>query len=127
MYVVIYRYKVPSNMRKRYLELMRKTADLYAKHGCLGYEVLEDAQHKGDWLEINRFRNKEHYEKVYTTVNGDPQIEALARILLHHRSKENPPIKKLVRIKNERLKNEDLETPFNNPSLCSLERFRSVL
>ncbi|MFQ5837062.1 MAG: antibiotic biosynthesis monooxygenase, partial [Candidatus Bathyarchaeia archaeon] len=55
MYIVTYHYKVPSNMRKRYLELMRKTADLYAKHGCLSYEVLEDTQNKGDWLEINRF------------------------------------------------------------------------
>ncbi len=94
MYVVIYRYKVPSNMRKRYLELMRKTADLYAKHGCLGYEVLEDAQHKGDWLEINRFRNKAHYQKVHAAVDEDPQIETLWREFCSITyAKKNPPIK----------------------------------
>lgn len=94
MYVVIYRYKVPSNMRKRYLELMRKTADLYAKHGCLGCEILEDAQHKGHWLEINRFRDKAHYQKVEAAVDENPQIEALWQEFCSITgAKKNPPIK----------------------------------
>ncbi len=94
MYIVTYRYKVPSNMRKRYLELMRKTAELYAKYGCLGCEVLEDAQHRGDWLEINRFRNKEHYQKVDAAVDEDPEIEALWQEFCSITgARKNPPIK----------------------------------
>lgn len=94
MYVVIYRYKVPGNMRKRYLELMKKTADLYGKHGCLEYEILEDAQGEDNWMEINRFRNKAHYQEVDDAVDKDPEIEALWQEFCSITgAKENPPVK----------------------------------
>lgn len=103
MYVVIYRYKVPSNMRKRYLELMRKTAELYAKHGCLGHEFLEDTEHKGDWLEINRFRNKEHYQKVHAAVDRDLLIETLWQEFCSITgAKKNPPIKNEYELRMKR-------------------------
>lgn len=93
MYIVTYRYIVPTNMRKRYLALMRKTTKLYTKHGCLGYEVYEDAHHNGNWLEINRFRNKAHYQKVRAAVDADPQIEPLwQEFCAITRAKEKPPI-----------------------------------
>lgn len=94
MYVVIYRYEVPRKMKKRYLELMKKTADLYAKNGCLGCEILEDAQQKGNWLETNRFRDKEHYQKVHAAVDEDPPTEILWQEFCSITGAEkNPPIK----------------------------------
>jgi len=70
-----YTYKVPKNKIDRYLDIQRRVRRIYLRHGCLGYEVF-----KGDdeyWLEINKFKSKEHYENVKNYVDVDPEIEIL--------------------------------------------------
>ena len=70
-----YSYKVAKNEVNQCLDIQRRVKEVYRKYGCIGYEVL-----KGDddcWLEINKFKDKEHYEKVEKSVGSDPEIEIL--------------------------------------------------
>jgi len=66
---------VPENRIDRYLDIQRRVRKIYFRHGCLDYEVF-----KGDddcWLEINKFKDREHYENVRKSVDLDPEIEIL--------------------------------------------------
>jgi len=75
LFVMTYVYKVPQNKVDQYLDIQRRVKKVYSRHGCTEYEVF-----KGDdelWLEINRFKDREHYENVEKSVDLDPEIQIL--------------------------------------------------
>ena len=73
MFIVTYTYKVPKNKLDQYLDLERRAKKVYSRHGCISYEVFMGDD---DWcLEINRFRNKEHYESVKNSVDTNPYVK----------------------------------------------------
>jgi len=66
---------VPENRVDRYLNIQRRTKKIYLRHGCKGYEVFKSDDDL--WLEINKFKDREHYENVKKSVDLDPEIEIL--------------------------------------------------
>ena len=66
---------MPENKIDKYLDIQRRVRKIYFRHGCLGYEVLKGDNE--DWLEINKFKDREHYEKVKNSVDVDPEIDLL--------------------------------------------------
>jgi quinol monooxygenase YgiN len=79
VFVVTYSYKVPKSGVKAHLNLQKKVKAIYLKHGCLSYEVFENANGNGEWIEIGRFQNKGHFRKVITQVDKDPEIREFFR------------------------------------------------
>ena len=75
LFIVTYAYEVPENRIDRCLDIQNRTKKVYLKHGCTAYEVFKSDDDW--WLEIDKFRDKKHYEKVKESVDKDPEIEIL--------------------------------------------------
>lgn len=75
MYIETYAYKVPEDKIDQYLDIQRRTKEIYLRYGCIAYEVF---QTDDDWcLEISRFKDRKHYENVTRHVDLDPKIKTL--------------------------------------------------
>jgi hypothetical protein len=57
--------------------LEKQAIEAYMDHGCLGVEIYRDANDPHCWMEINRFRDKQHYKNVVTAVEDDPRVGPL--------------------------------------------------
>jgi quinol monooxygenase YgiN len=77
MFVVVYHYLVPIEKTKQYILLEKQATKVYMEYGCLGVEIYRDAKDPRRWMEINRFRDREHYNEVIGTVDEDPRIKRL--------------------------------------------------
>jgi len=77
MFIAIYSYKVPKSKIRSYLNLQKKVKAIYLKHGCLSYEIFEKTQKDGEWMEIEKFKNKSHFKKVTARVDKYPKISEL--------------------------------------------------
>jgi len=60
VFVVVYNYMVPIDKTKRYIVLEYR-----------------DAKDPRRWMEINRFRDRQHYNEVIAAVDGDPRLGPL--------------------------------------------------
>ena len=69
MFVVSYRYRVPSATRAAYLDLQRRVAEAYLAHGCRRYLVLEPADRDGLWTELSCFPDR------HTHVEAERRLE----------------------------------------------------
>lgn len=97
MFIVTYAYEMSDNNVDRYLDVQKRTKNLYLKHGCLGYEIFKEAD-SDSWLEINRFRDSMHYESVEKSVEKDPEIETLWKQFCSIVEKEKIVIRKFERM-----------------------------
>jgi len=79
LFIVVYNLKVPPERAARYIQIEREMAGIYSEHGCLGVEIYRDAADPQNWMEVYRFRDKEHYEEVVNSVGRDPRMESLTR------------------------------------------------
>ena len=77
MFVVVYQYMVPMDKTKQYITLEKQAAKVYMEKGCLGIEIYRDAKDPRRWMEINRFRDRQHYNEVIGAVDEDPRIGPL--------------------------------------------------
>ncbi len=77
MFVVVYHYQIPMEKTIDYIKLEQQAIKVYLEKGCLGVEIYRDAKDPRRWMEINRFEDMEHYNKVIGTVNEDERIERL--------------------------------------------------
>lgn len=95
MFIVTYSYKVPKNKIRSYLNLQKEVKAIYLKHGCLSYEVFEKAQKDGEWMEIEKFENKNHFKRVVARVDKDSKIpELFQRFCSIVNIKKNPVVTK---------------------------------
>lgn len=77
MFVVVYHYKVPPEKAKEYVMLEKRAMEVCREHGCLGIEIYRDAQDPTHWMEINRFKDREHYLEVMKAMERDPRVRRL--------------------------------------------------
>ncbi len=74
---MVYNLRVPLERAARYIQIEREMAEIYRGHGCLEVEIYRDALDPQNWMEVYRFRDKEHYEEVVNSVGKDPRMEGL--------------------------------------------------
>jgi len=77
LFVVVYHYQVPMEKTKQYIMLEKQATKIYMEHGCLGVEIYRDAKDPRRWMEINRFRDREHYNEVIGAVEKDTRLQRL--------------------------------------------------
>jgi len=77
VYIVVYHYKIPLDKTIEYFKLEKKAIDAYLENGCVKVEIYRDAEDPQRWMEINRFRDREHYQRVASTLEEDPRISQL--------------------------------------------------
>ena len=77
MFVAIYHYKMSPEKTKQYIMLEKEAIQIYLEHGCLEVEIYRNAKDPQRWMEINRFRDWEHYNEVIASVDKDPRIAPL--------------------------------------------------
>jgi len=77
LFVVVYHYQVPMDKTKQYILLEKRAVKVYLEHGCLGVEIYRDAKDPRRWMEVNRFRDRQHYNEVIGAVDEDPRIGSL--------------------------------------------------
>lgn len=77
MFVVVYQYKIPKDKTIQYFKLEKKAIEIYLENGCVAVEIYRDIETPEKWMEINRFEDKEHYERVSATLNYDQRISSL--------------------------------------------------
>ena len=77
VYIVVYHYKIPIDKTIDYFKLEKKAIEAYLENGCVNVEIYRDSEDPQKWMEINRFRDKEHYQQVASTLNDDPRISQL--------------------------------------------------
>jgi uncharacterized protein YbaA (DUF1428 family) len=94
MFVAIYHYMMPPEKSKEYIVLEKKAISIYKEHGCLDVEIYRNAKDPRWWMEINRYKNREHYNEVVTAVDNDPRMAPLfVKFLALFNEKENKPEK----------------------------------
>ncbi len=96
LFIVTYAYKVPENRIDQYLDIERRAKKVYFRHGCIGYEVFKSDD--GWLLEINKFKDRQHYENVKKSVDLDPEIENLWKEFCSIVEKEKIVTRKYERI-----------------------------
>lgn len=77
LFVVVYQYKIPKDKTIQYFKLEKKAIEIYLEKGCVAVEIYRDIEAPEKWMEINRFEDKEHYERVVATLNDDQRISSL--------------------------------------------------
>ena len=77
MFVAVYKYLLPPKKTKQYIMLEKQAIQIYLEHGCLGVEIYRDAKDPRQWMEINRFIDRQHYNQVISAVDDDPRITQL--------------------------------------------------
>ncbi len=77
MFIVTYTYKVPKSKIKDYIKLQRTVKAIYVKTGCIAYEVYKKQGRENIWMEINKFKDKKHFEKIRKKVDQNPEIGKL--------------------------------------------------
>jgi quinol monooxygenase YgiN len=94
MFVAIYHYMMPPEKSKEYIVLEKKAIRIYKEHGCLDVEIYRNAKDPRRWMEINRYKNREHYNEVVTAVDNDSRMAPLfVKFLALFNEKENKPEK----------------------------------
>lgn len=78
LFIVVLRYQVPLDKTKRYIVLQKLTTQVYLEHGCLEVEVYRDASDSQYWMEIYKFKDKQHYQEVISAVAKDERINPLS-------------------------------------------------
>ena len=87
---------MPKDKVDQYLDIQRRTKEVYVRCGCIAYEVFTSDD---DWcLEISRFKDRKHYENVTKSVDLDPKIRTLWREFCLIVEKEKVATKKYERI-----------------------------
>ena len=77
LFVVTYQYMMPTEKTKQYIMLEMKAIEIYLEHGCLGVEIYRDAKDPRKWMELNRYKDREHYNEVTASVDADPRLKHL--------------------------------------------------
>lgn len=77
MFVVVYTYVVPVDKTKQYIVLEKQAIQVYMEHDCQGVEIYRDARDPRRWMEINRFKDRQHYNEVIAAVDSDPRISPI--------------------------------------------------
>ena len=77
LYIVVYHYKIPIDKTIEYFKLEKKAIEAYLENGCVKVEIYRDAEDPQRWMEINRFMDREHYQRVASTLDEDPRISQL--------------------------------------------------
>lgn len=77
VYIVVYHYKIPIDKTIEYFKLEKKAIEAYLENGCVKVEIYRDAEDPQRWMEINRFRDREHYQRVASTLDEDQRISQL--------------------------------------------------
>lgn len=77
MFVVTYQYMMPTEKTKQYIMLEMQAIEIYLEHGCLGVEIYRDAKDPRKWMELNRYKDREHYNEVTASVDADPRLKHL--------------------------------------------------
>ena len=93
MYVAVYHYRVNKEKTEQFVMLEKKAIEIYLEHGCLGVEIYRDAKDSGRWMEINRYRDRGHYEEVAAAVEGDQRIRPLYEAFIGIFDAESQPTK----------------------------------
>jgi len=73
VYIVVYHYKIPIDKTIGYFKLEKKAIEAHLENGCVNVEIYRDSEDPQRWMEINRFRDKEHYQQVASTLNDEPR------------------------------------------------------
>lgn len=82
MFVVTYRYMLPVDKTRQYVAIEQKAIQIYLEHGCLGVEIYRDAEDPRYWMELNKFEDREHYDRVIEKVEKDTRIASLFEELM---------------------------------------------
>jgi len=77
LYVAVYHYRIPTDKTIDYMRIEKRAIDIYLQNGCISVEIYRDAEEPEKWMEINRFENREHYERVSATLDADPRLSRL--------------------------------------------------
>jgi quinol monooxygenase YgiN len=77
LFVVTYRYRLPIDKIRDFISIEQEAIQIYLEHGCLGVEIYRDEKDPRYWMEINKFLDKEHYDRFTSKVNEDPRIANL--------------------------------------------------
>ena len=77
LYIVVYHYKIPLDKTIEYFKLEKKAIEAYLENGCVNVEIYRDAEDPRRWMEINRFRDRDHCQRVASTLDDDPRISQL--------------------------------------------------
>jgi len=65
------------------MRIEKRAIDIYLQNGCISVEIYRDAEEPEKWMEINRFENREHYERVSATLDADPRLSRLFEEFQH--------------------------------------------
>lgn len=77
LFVVTYHYMMPTEKTKQYIMLEMRAIEIYLEHGCLGVEIYRDAKDPRKWMELNRYKDREHYNEVTASVDADPRLKPI--------------------------------------------------
>ncbi|MGQ9679180.1 MAG: hypothetical protein ACUVV4_00190 [Candidatus Bathyarchaeia archaeon] len=78
MFIVVLRYQIPLEKTRRYIFLQKLTTQVYLENGCLEVEVYRDASDSQYWMEIYKFRDRQHYDEVISAVAKDERINPVS-------------------------------------------------
>jgi hypothetical protein len=94
MFVAIYKYMMNPEKAKEFIILEKKAIQIYKEHGCLDVEIYRNAKDPRWWMEINRFRDRDHYNQVIHDVDNDSRMAPIfVKFLALFTEKENKPEK----------------------------------
>jgi hypothetical protein len=74
LYTVVYQYQIPKEKGIEYVKLEKQAIRVYLELGCLKVELFRDEKDPRRWMEINRFKDADHYSEVSSAIREDTRI-----------------------------------------------------
>ena len=77
MFVKVYQYHIQPDRIDEYLEIQKKSAEIYASYLDFQSFCINSNQDKSKWIEISKYKNENEYRKSIDLINDNTEIKQL--------------------------------------------------
>ncbi|RLL48336.1 hypothetical protein D8M04_03465 [Oceanobacillus piezotolerans] len=77
MYVKVYQYHIQKDRVEEYLDIQKKTSEIYDRYLDIDLLYLNNQDDDTKWIEVTRYKDKDEYEEKIIMINGQKEIQEL--------------------------------------------------
>ncbi|MGF9699938.1 MULTISPECIES: hypothetical protein [Paenibacillus] len=77
MFVKVYQYQIQPGRIEEFLEIQKKSAEIYASYIDFHSFCINSNQDKSKWLEISKYKDENEYRKSINLINDNTEIRQL--------------------------------------------------
>lgn len=77
MFVKVYHYQIQPDRIEEYLDIQKKSAEIYASYIDFHSFCINSNQDKSKWIEISKYKDENEYRKSINLINDNTELKQL--------------------------------------------------